>query len=279
MTKWTFCAMIFLMGFKSPGGCCYGQSSQKSCDRGDSLHWVLTSLGCLHLYTFKNDSLSGRPNLVIVIHGDAPFNNPGYQYEVARLIAQRNKNTIAIGLLRPGYTDPDGNTSDGRKGLTTGDNYTPDIIDAIAEGIEKIKKNYHPLHTVLMGHSGGAAITGDIIGLKPGLVDKAILVSCPCDVPHWRKYMAEKQPGVSAWNDSVASISPESVAVKIRMSLDILIVCGDKDETTPIGLSIAYYQQLLKAGHRVKLIQVPNEGHEIFLTARLHNAVEEMLQQ
>jgi predicted esterase len=40
---------------------------------------------------------------------------------------------------------------------------------------------------ILAGHSGGAAITVNLIGLFPLLIDHAFIVSCPCDVNAWRE--------------------------------------------------------------------------------------------
>lgn len=60
------------------------QSAKTDCSKKDPVQWVTTSLGCLHFYSYKNDSISSHPNLVIVLHGDAPFNNPGYQYILAK---------------------------------------------------------------------------------------------------------------------------------------------------------------------------------------------------
>jgi len=258
---------------------CNSQISKSKCDSKDSLHWVTTTNGCLHIYTYKSKIISDTPNLVIIIHGDAPFNKPGYQYKMARLISEQNQNTIAIGLLRPGYTDDDGNTSDGQRGLTTGDNYTPDVITAIAQGIEKLKNRYHPKKTILVGHSGGAAITGDIIGMEPKLINKAVLVSCPCDLPKWRKYMSEKQFYNLAWHDSVLSVSPNSVIKEINKETEIVIVCGEKDDITPIELSISYFQKTQESNLKSKLIQIPNKSHEIFLDEHLFNAINQILNE
>ncbi|HLX93443.1 MAG TPA: hypothetical protein VKR32_17285, partial [Puia sp.] len=145
-------AVPFLSSF------CDAQQAESTCNPLDTTQWVQTSKGCLHIYAFLSDSVASKPNLVIVIHGDAPFSNPGYQYKMARQISKRHKNTIAVGLLRPGYIDADGNKSDGQKGLTTGDNYTPEIIDEIAEVISILAARYHPGEVILLGHSGGAAI-------------------------------------------------------------------------------------------------------------------------
>ena len=229
----------------------------------DSLHWISTSRGRIYINAYKNDSLTQKLNLVIIIHGDAPFNKPGYQYRMAKIIAEQNKNTIAIGLLRPGYTDPDNNKSDGKRGLTTGDNYGPEIIQGIAEAVQQLKTIYHSRKTVLVGHSGGSAITADIIGLYPDLVNAAVIISCPCNLTSWRKYMGDKQPTVSAWHDSVNSISPNLVVEKISKSMQVYVITGEADDVTPTGLSADYDRQLKKEGIKSNLIRIPKEGHEV----------------
>jgi pimeloyl-ACP methyl ester carboxylesterase len=256
---------------------CYGQPLQGTCNNTDSLQWAATGLGCLHFYAFKNANITASPVLVIVIHGDAPFNKPGYQYTAAHTIALQNNNTIAVGLLRPGYTDPDGNTSAGVKGLTTGDNYTPGNINAIAQAIERLKKLYHPKKTILVGHSGGSAITADIIGLKPALVNKAVVVSCPCYLTPWREYMSRKQPGFSAWKDSVTSVSPNTVAANISKGTKVIIISGTGDDVTPTQLSVDYYNLLKNYGIDAGLIQIAGEKHDILLHSKVFEAIKTLI--
>jgi pimeloyl-ACP methyl ester carboxylesterase len=242
-----------------------GQITSLNCSDKDSLHWVSTPVGCLHLYTYFSEDLSRTPVLVVVLHGDAPFTKPGYQYLMAKKIAAQNKNTISIGLLRPGYSDPDSNTSKGKRGFTTGDNYTIENIEAIASAIHQFQLIYHPSKTILVGHSGGSAITADIIALKPGLIDKAVIVSCPCNVPDWRNYMSKRQPAVSLWKDSVTSISPLAVADQIKKTTEVLLISGEKDDVAPTRYSIEYDHKLRSNGIKSSLIIVPGEGHEILL--------------
>ncbi len=244
---------------------CDAQPKTTACAGKDSMHWAPTTLGCLHFNVYKSEGLTNNPTLVIVLHGDAPFNKPGYQYATAKIIAGQNKNTIAVGMLRPGYTDPDGNRSAGTRGLTTGDNYTPENINAIAEVIAYLKKLYHPSKTILAGHSGGSAITADIIGVQPLLVDDAVIVSCPCNVPQWRDFMSKKQPGYTAWRNAVSSISPNTVADKVDKHTKVVIISGSDDDVAPTQLSVDYYNQLKKRGIDCKLIQIPGEKHEILL--------------
>lgn len=258
---------------------CYSQKPANKCSEKDSSQWATTSLGCLHFYAFKNDSLSFHPNLIIVLHGDAPFNNPGYQYAMAKQIAKQNQNTVAVGVLRPGYTDPDGNTSDGIRGLTTGDNYTLENIKALSEVIQHLKSIYHPKQTVLVGHSGGAAIAADIIALQPELLQKAVLVSCPCDLITWRNYMSQQQPTVLQWKEPVKSISPLNVIGNIHKSTEVVIITGLKDNIAPSTLSVAYYKTLQRYGVKSELISVPEKGHEILLNDSVFVAIKNLLKQ
>ena len=48
-------------------------------------------------------------------------------------------------------------------------------------------RRINPEKVILVGHSGGAATTGIIIGKHTGLIDSAILISCPFNVHQWNK--------------------------------------------------------------------------------------------
>ena len=65
-------------------------------------------------------------------------------------------------------------------------------VDPIYRVIKKLKKKYQLEHTLIVGHSGGAAITGILSGRFPKLIDEAILISCPCVVPHGEKIILIK---------------------------------------------------------------------------------------
>ena len=259
----------------------YQNSQQPNTDfhTPDHVNWVSTTQGSMYVKTFKNKSLSDSISLVFVIHGDAPFNKPGYQYVLAEKIAAENENTIAVAILRPGYTDPDNHTSNGIRGLTTGDNYTPEVIDALSEVIEKIKGVYHPSKTIVVGHSGGAAVTGNIIGVKPGLTDAAVLVSCPCDVVKWRKHMGKKQPLNPFWYFKVKSISPIDVVGNISKETEIVMISGSDDDVTPIDLSLAYHTALTNLVIHADFISLPDEGHEILLGTPVINRINTLLSQ
>ncbi|UGU18332.1 alpha/beta hydrolase [Sinomicrobium kalidii] len=239
----------------------------KDIHKADNINWVETEQGYIHIRTFGQNKNRDSTSLVFVIHGDAPFNKPGYQNIMAEKIASGTKNTVAVAILRPGYTDPQDHTSNGIRGLTTGDNYTPEVIEAVSEVIEKLKKKYNPSRTLVIGHSGGAAITGNLIGLKPGLTDVAVLVSCPCDVAAWRAHMRNKQPLNPFWYLNVKSISPVEVVKNIGRDTEIMVISGENDKITPLKFSRKYYEALTTSGLKASFISLPDEGHEILLNS------------
>jgi pimeloyl-ACP methyl ester carboxylesterase len=236
---------------------------KEGCDKADNRNWVTTHLGCIHIKSYKNDQLKAHPNLVIVLHGDAPNNLPGYQYRMAFNLAVLNENTVAVGVLRPGYKDPENYSSDGEKGFCCGDNYTRYHVDAIAQLIQQLQAYYHPSKTILLGHSGGAAISANVAGLYPNLLDATVLVACPCDVPAWRKYMSTQQPSNDDWKESVSSISPQTLIDSISPNNKMVLISGDYDEVVPMDLSVRYYEELLRKNKQAQFIRIPYESHEI----------------
>lgn len=245
---------------------CNAKSQNNNCVGKDTLNYIKTQNGCLFVKVFKSDSITLKPKLLIVIHGDAPFNPPTYQYKLSQKISDQVKNTIVISVLRPGYKDNDGNKSDGKRGLTTGDNYTQEVISSLTEVIKELKIRFKPSKTIIVGHSGGAAISADIVSLTPTLIDKTILVSCPCDVEAFRKSMAAKQPFYRAWRDSTKSISPTNIIKNLNQNNDITLLHGQNDDIVPFEIAENYFTKLKNSKIKVQLIPIANSGHEIFLT-------------
>lgn len=54
---------------------------------------------------FRGTAARCASTLVVVLHGDAPFNAPTYQYAFARNVVNRFHAVTAAALLRPGYAD------------------------------------------------------------------------------------------------------------------------------------------------------------------------------
>ena len=200
----------------------------------------------------------------MVLHGDSPFGNPGYQDVFAARVAREHPEALAAAILRPGYTDPQGNTSDGVRGETTGDNYNAGNTDAVAQAIEELIKRYGAERTIVVGHSGGAAIAANILGTHPKLVNAALLVSCPCDVERWRAHMLSTTQ-FAGFQGKIATLSPITVVGGISPDVRVAMLVGADDDVTPQAIPQAYHDAAVRAGKRVSLQVLPGEGHEILL--------------
>ncbi|WP_168188016.1 S9 family peptidase [Hahella sp. CCB-MM4] len=214
--------------------------------------------------TYHSPRQSTHPRLMVVLHGDAPFHPPDYHYQLAEILASNSDNLIAVGMLRPGYSDPDGRTSDGAKGDAIGDNYDAPRVRQIAEAIEQLRDKYQPSNVILVGHSGGAAITGNLIATYPDLVDEAVLVSCPCNINQWRTDMFQLT-GKSFFKGDLDVISPVDQVNDVSTNTHITLITGKEDPVARPTLSHEYFEALQKADKSAELITVDG-GHEIFLS-------------
>lgn len=227
--------------------------------------------------TYSSDSLEENPVLLLVLHGDAPFNNPSYQYRVARLLAENNRNVVAVGVLRPGYTDEEGNTSEGTKGFATGDNYTKEVIESIHKLTQKLISLHKASKVILVGHSGGAAISANLISEYADTYQSAILAACPCDLDMWRNHMAKLRPGSKKWKESVTSLSPIKGVDKINDSATLMLVHGTNDKVVPLEIIEHYESELKSQKKSVSLLEIVDGGHDILFDKQVFLAVEMLL--
>jgi predicted esterase len=230
---------------------------------GESIHvqggpWMLGG------QVFESKNVSAHPHLVIVLHGDAPFVMPTYQYEFARKAAAALNDAVVVGLLRPGYKDGRGGASEGERGLIPGDNYTSDRIASIATAARKLIQSYHARDLTLVGHSGGAIISADLVALYPHLAKQVLLVSCPCNVPAFRRNMLKLQRG-PLWLLPVASVSPIENVARIPNDTRVRMVTGNLDPVAPSLLTSEFAGALKQKGGDVKVIVLSGLSHEILL--------------
>jgi pimeloyl-ACP methyl ester carboxylesterase len=240
------------------------------------LVWVQGGPYRLKTSVYRSSGLSPHPVLVIVLHGDAPFSKPGYQDTFAAKVAAADSDVIVAAILRPGYTDPQGNTSEGERGQTTGDNYNARNVDAIAAAIGELRQRFQARRLVVVGHSGGAAITANILGRHPALLEAALLVSCPCDVERWREHMLQKT-GFAGFRGPIATLSPIDQVSAIADRATISMIVGDTDDVAPPSLSEAYRAAAARLGKQVQLAELKDQGHEILLNPAVLQAVAPLL--
>lgn len=224
--------------------------------------WVTTTQR-IKSKIYESAGLSQHPILVIIIHGDSPDGPPKYQYRFAERAAAAIPDAVVAAVLRPGYSDGE-DSSDGMRGFTTGDNYTPEVVNAVAAVLSELKGKYHPRRVILVGHSGGAAIVGDLLGQQGIAVDGALLVSCPCDLTEWRKHMKSVKGG-AIWEQPVRSLSPLALVDSVPASAKIWLLVGSDDPIAPPPLTLDYAEALRKRNVAVDVTLAPGLGHNILL--------------
>jgi predicted esterase len=224
--------------------------------------WVTTTQR-IKSKLYENAHLSQHPILIVVVHGDSPDGPPTYQYRFSQMAAAALSDVVVAAVLRPGYSDGE-DSSDGMRGFTTGDNYTPEVVNAVAAVLSELKEKYHPRRVIMVGHSGGAAIVGDLLGQQGAAVDGALLVSCPCDVPEWRKHMQSVKGG-AIWQRPIRSLSPLALVDHVPASAKIWLLVGSDDQIAPSALTLAYAEALRNRNIAVNVTIAPGLAHDILL--------------
>jgi pimeloyl-ACP methyl ester carboxylesterase len=265
-------ACLALLAFS--GGLCLAPLSAlaKPCDAADNVSWVTGAEECLVIRTFRSAGELSDPTLVVVLHGDVSSGGPAnYHFAFAQKLADAPaQNLVAVAMVRPGYPDGAGNTSTGDT-FDRQDHYTPENIDAVAGAIRHLKEHYQASRIVLVGHSGGAATSGVILGRHPGLATAAILVSCPCIISKWRESRARQSP----W---LRSESPHDWVNKVPETSRVVALTGTDDTNTRPALADEYVELLRKRGIDARFIAVPRASHNsAFRSAQVEAAVASLL--
>ncbi|MCR9162603.1 MAG: alpha/beta hydrolase family protein [Nannocystaceae bacterium] len=214
------------------------------------------------------------PILVVLLHGDI---GASYHIGVAERIAARNEQVVAAALVRPGYSDGVGNASSGDAGMRTGDNYTADVVDSIASAIRQLQQQEGARRTLLIGHSGGAAIATLAVARHHGLVDRVVALACPCDVGPWLEHMRSKRPSIE-W-DRGKGLSPIDFAADVDPAVPVLVVADPEDPVVPIAVPRRYASALQERGVDATLELVEDVGHDMLTTDAAQALIDEQLRQ
>ena len=194
----------------------------RTCKQPDNLTFVQGKRHCLAIKTFHGTT--GADTLFVVLHGDLSRGGPAdYIFPVGEAIAQRGM--PAVVMMRPGYTG-DGRTSTGRstRSQRRGEVYLKSEMDSIAVAVAELKAHHEVERVVMVGHSGGALISGVLLGRKPDLVDAVVLIACPCDVPRWRRVRGRRPLTLAQ--------SPHKWLERVAADAKIFAITGSKDKNT-----------------------------------------------
>lgn len=253
---------------------------------GGDIRWMDVPQGQLKTKIYGTGSHSENPVLVVVLHGDGGKGPPpSYQYAIAQAIAEgfdkpdlseglrqsmgpplRFDDVVAAGILRPGYTDQDGDRSDGRLGKRTGDNHTRQVTEAVVAAVNTLKQDFNARAVILWGHSGGATISANILALYPDTADAALLVGCGCDMAAARARYYDRT-GNPAWSTPTASLDPMTSAHEVPVGKKVRLVVGENDDIT-IPEDIRRYADVLAAnGVDVEMVVAPDHDHNSVVLA------------
>ncbi len=236
-------------------------STERAIPRSEFV-WLTAPEGRIGGRAYINADSADKPVLAIVLHGDLLQPDNSYHYGFARTVAAQNSSVVAVGLLRPGYSDERGNRSDGEILNATGDNYTDEVVEAVASGTRQLRERYGAGATVLIGHSGGAAIAALVLGRHRDVADAALLVACPCDLPAWRAYMMSVRPD-PVWQQPHHGLSPMDAVSGVRPALTVELVVGDEDDVVRPEYSQEYAAALGERGIEASVTVLPGIGHNI----------------
>jgi len=244
--------------------------SASPCETEDFESRVSGDSQCLMMRRF---GVADPEVMLVWLHGDVSSGGPAnYHFPIAENAAKEfaASKTLSVAIVRPGYPDGDGNSStvDANQGGRS-DHYTKDNVTEVATAIEHLRKHFNPQKVILIGHSGGAATSAVILGLRPALVEGALLVSCPCDLVPWRT-------GRKAWTRSEDPIKwTEQVSPHAR----IVALTGDRDDNTLPGLAQTYVQTLKARNINAVFKALPYETHNsAFRSSEVTNAIRDLLQ-
>jgi len=217
----------------------------------DMLTRVKGKENCLAIHTYIAQSEIKPSSLVIFIHGDQSDGGPVSSMIKLAQDIDVPAGVVKIALLRPGYFDKAGNTSTGTN-FRRRDSYTPANLDEVTSVIQSLQRYYGSGHTVIVGHSGGAAYAGVMIGRTPGIANSALLLSCPCDIHRWR---------TSNQSTPWSSLSPISFAETVPTNMRVIAITGEYDINTREFLAEAYIDALAKGGVSAQFRRAVGAGH------------------
>lgn len=209
------------------------------------------------------DAKRDAETLFVVVHGDGKGGTAVDLRPFGQALATAAPASAVVRLLRPGFDDGAGNQSAGVQGEGIGDNYTADRIATVADTIAALRHRYRRARVVAIGEGGGAAIVANLAGLRPGLLDGMVLVSCPCALPEWRRYMAGREKPADPWRAKVESLDPLQTAGGIAPDLRAALLSGGDDQKVPARFARSYAEALTLRGIATDFRILPQRGSNI----------------
>ncbi|MEG3180538.1 alpha/beta hydrolase family protein [Sphingomonas sp. LT1P40] len=185
--------------------------------------------------------------LFVVVHGDGVRTSIDTSV-FARALAAAEPGGAVVRLLRPGFADGAGNASPGTRGTGSGDNFTSERVIAVGDAIAALRARYRGARVVAIGEGGGAVIVANLAGLRSGLIDGMVLVSCACALPEWRRYRAAREPADPQWRGPIQSLDPLQTVGGVAPETRVALLVGANDVVVPPRFSRSYAEALSLRG-------------------------------
>ncbi len=245
--------ILFILTLLTACGGGGSSNSARVCEN-DNVQSVDTSNGCLRLISSR--TIENPRYLWILLHGDRGDSSNGDSSDDFNQIRSDlvTGGSMVVAMIRPGYVDNNSNRSSGPDADRDFDNYTEAVVDTLAAGISILKTHYEPEQVIVVGYSGGAALTALTTSFYPDLIDIAVLAACPCNVPEWRIH----RRGFNNWP---RSLSPHDYVNEVSTSTPLYAIVGDEDTNTYSQLTIDYIGLLQTAGVMASYEVLTGETH------------------
>jgi len=199
-----------------------------ACDEEDFIKHVSSKIDCMGLVKVGKIDKS-KKIIAVFLHGYNGGKDKGLPY-AKNFNSLINDNVNMFHMGNPGYKMPGRDRSAGRsikgpkKFKWVENQYKWDQIELIAQALEKLKNYYKPEKLIVIRHSNSAYFAASMIRKIPGLIDKAILIACPCDYTNWTEDMG--------WGLMTINTDPSFQMEKIDPKTEIVLIVGKSDIKT-----------------------------------------------
>ena len=216
------------------------QAAQLAKKAGWKEHTIHTTLFTLKAY--GTDASRKTKILTIYIEGDglawlsedSPSNNPTPMVPTGfNMAIQDQKNKSIAYLARPCQFVFKEAWRTCRQDYWTNLRFSPDVINAMNQGVEYLKQYYHAQQIVLIGYSGGGTIA-TLLSAKRQDVIQLITVAAILDIDHW-----VRQENLTPL---YGSLNPADAWKKL-ISIPQIHWVGGKDEVVSKDVAFAYVQR------------------------------------
>ena len=264
-----WCLSLALILAGGGAGSCRSPQTQWTENDGGMTRWIGVPPGRLKTRVYTGTAASESPVLVLVLHGDLPEPSPSVPVPVCeghcRYCQERRRNWCAATRL----SGSNGWPVIGGYGRCRGRQLHPRSRRRGGGWARKLAKDYRARKTILVGHSGGAAIAANLLGRQPDVAQGAVLVACGCDPRAWRA-TRWAETGNPIFNGPTRSLLPLDLAPDVAHGTIVRMVVGQDDDVVPPQHSRAYATALRDRGIDVSVEVLPGLGHNILFRAARH---------